>query len=54
MILTKRLQWVCQIQTELIANKPKYLGRMDEFKKRYNRTEKLLKKWGFYDQFKIT
>jgi hypothetical protein len=51
--MSKRLHWVCQIQTELVANKPKYIGRMDEYRSRYKRTERLLKRWGFYDQFKI-
>ena len=51
--MSKRLQLVCQIQTALVANKPKYLGRMDEYKKKYNRTEKIIKKLGFYDQFKM-
>lgn len=51
--MSKRLQWVCQIQTALIANKPKYLGKMDEYKKKYARTEKLIRKLGFYKQFEI-
>ena len=49
--LSIRCQYVSMIQTHLVANKIKYSTK--EYKDKYKRTEKLLKRLGFYKQFEI-
>jgi hypothetical protein len=44
-------QYVAMLQVQLVANKTKYSEK--EYKDKYKRTEKLLKKLGFYKQFEI-